>query len=350
MDINQLFDLTIERQASDLHLVPGFFPSLRINGQLIPLRQLEVLTEESSKTILTSILSDSLKENFLANKEVDFGYEYKNYRFRTNVYLTRSGVSGSFRLIDNKIKTIEELNLPNSLHQLIQANQGLILITGPTGEGKSTTIASLIQEINQNSAKHIITIEDPIEYVFPSGRSIISQRELHQDTHSWNIALKSALREDPDIVMIGEMRDYETIQAALTIAETGHLVFSTLHTGSTPEAVNRIIDVFPAHQQNQVRTQLSEILKAVVAQRLVVNNDQTKRIPALEILKNIPSVAAVIREGKTHLLDNILETEEGQGLFIFEKYLSGLAAKGLITRETALSYAIRPDEIKKFLK
>jgi len=350
MDINQLLDFTIEKQASDLHLVPGFFPSIRINGQLTHLKQLEILTADFSKTMLVSLLNDAQKENLVANKEIDFGYEYKSFRFRVNLYLTRTGLSGSFRLIGSKIRTIEELSLPNSLHNFTKFNQGLVLITGPTGEGKSTTIAALINEINQNSAKHIITVEDPIEYVFPVGRSIISQRELHQDTHSWTIALRSALREDPDIVMIGEMRDYETIQAALTIAETGHLVFSTLHTGSTPEAINRIIDVFPSHQQNQVRSQLAEILKAVVAQRLVINAQGTNRIPALEILYNIPSIASVIREGKTHLIDNILETEEAQGLLIFEKYLAALVQKGLITRETAFACSIRPEEIKKFLK
>ena len=350
MDINQLLDLTVEKQASDLHLIPGFFPSIRVNGQLLLLKQLEILTPETAKQMIVGILNDSQKENFVANKEIDFGYEYKTFRFRVNAYLSHSGISASFRLIGSKIKTIEELGLPNLLHEFTKYNQGLVLITGPTGEGKSTTIASLINEININSSKHIITIEDPIEYIFPTEKSIISQRELHQDTHSWNIALRSVLREDPDIVMIGEMRDYETIQAALTIAETGHLVFSTLHTGSTPEAVNRIIDVFPSHQQNQVRTQLSTILRAVVAQRLISGTDQKSRVPALEILKNIQSVAAVIREGRTHLLDNILETEEGQGLFIFEKYLVTLVQKGLISLDAALSHAIRPNEIRRFLK
>lgn len=350
MEIFKLFDLTIEKQASDLHLIPNYYPAIRINNELFYVRTSEILTEEKMKALVTSILSEEQKENLLANKEIDLGYEYKENRFRTNIYYTKGKMAAAFRLIGSKIRTLEELNLPKDLHSFTEINQGLVLITGPTGEGKSTTLAALIDEVNKKYAKHIITIEDPIEYVYQPGKSIISQRELHQDTHSWNVALRSVLREDPDVVLIGEMRDYETIQSALTIAETGHLVFSTLHTGSTPETINRIIDVFPANQQNQIRSQLSSVLKAVISQRLIPSLDNTKRLPAVEVLLNIPSVAAVIRESRTHMIDNILETEESQGLYLFEKYLLHMYEKSEISKDTALSYAIRPNEMKKFLK
>ena len=350
MDIFHLFDLTIEKQASDLHLIPDYYPTIRINNDLFYVRSSNVLTQEIIEKLVISILNEEQKENLFANKEIDLGYEYKGNRFRTNIYYSKSKLAAAFRLIGQKIRTVEELNLPSQFHQFTDTNQGLILITGPTGEGKSTTLAAIIAEINHKYSKHIITIEDPIEYVYPIAKSIVSQREIHQDTHSWNMALRSALREDPDVVLIGEMRDYETIQSALTIAETGHLVFSTLHTGSTSDTINRIIDVFPANQQNQIRSQLSSVLKAVIAQRLVPSLDKSNRLPAVEILLNIPSVAAVIREGRTHILDNILETEEARGLFLFEKYLLKLYEKTLISKDTALSYAIRTNEMKKFLK
>lgn len=350
MDLFKLFDLTIQKQASDLHLIPGYYPAIRINNELFFDRSSEIISSESIEKVIMGILSEEQKENLLANKEIDLGYEYNENRFRTNIYYSKNKLAAAFRLIGSKIRTIEELGLPTFFHSLTKVNQGLVLITGPTGEGKSTTLAAIIDEINQNYSKHIITIEDPIEYVYKQSKSIISQRELHQDTHSWNVALRSVLREDPDVVLIGEMRDYETIQSALTIAETGHLVFSTLHTGSTPETINRIIDVFPANQQNQIRAQLASVLKAVIAQRLIPNFNKTSRVAAVEILLNISSVSAVIREGRTHLIDNILETEEGQGLVLFEKYLLQLYEKSLISKETALSYAIRLNEIKKFLK
>jgi len=349
MEINQLLQNAIEKQASDLHIIPDFYPVIRINNELYPLRQLPIVTKEESQRMLFSILTDEQRENLLANKEVDFGYEVLNYRFRVNVYHAKNRLAAAFRLIPYSIKTIEQLRLPSIFHQFIHYKQGLILLTGPTGEGKSSTLAALINEINQNYARHIITIEDPIEFVYTPVKSITSQRELHQDTHSWNIALRSVLREDPDVVLVGEMRDYDTIQSVITIAETGHLVFSTLHTNSAPETVNRITDVFPAHQQNQIRSQLSNVLKVVVSQRLVPDIEQKSRIPAVEILINTPSVSAIIREAKTFMLDNVLETSEDQGMILLEKYLAKLYHNGSINRDVALSYAIRPEEIKKFI-
>ena len=253
-------------------------------------------------------------------------------------------------IIQARISSLEELGLPALLHQCTDMRQGLVLLTGPTGEGKSTTLASLVNEINQKYAKHVITIEDPIEYVYPKYKSIISQRELHQDTHSWTVALKSALREDPDVILVGEMRDFETISLALTAAETGHLVFSTLHTNSAPESIDRIIDAFPPHQQNQIKNQLAVVLKMVVTQRLIPKQNSLDRIPAVEILLNNSAVSNSIREGKTFLIPNILETSEDEGSLLFEKNLLNLYRSGIITKETAFSYAIRPKEIERFIK
>lgn len=350
MTIFDLFEETIKKNASDLHLIYNYYPTIRINNQLFSLHQYKKLDDESLKSLIFSFLTPEQKENLFLNKEIDLAYEYKGYRFRTNIYFSRARIAAAFRLVNKTIGNLKELNLPEELNSIINYNQGLIIVTGPTGEGKSTTIAALINLINQNFFKHIITIEDPIEYLFPQGKSIVSQREVHQDTLSWRAALRSALREDPDVVLIGEMRDYETIQAALTIAETGHLVFSSLHTGSAPEAINRIIDVFPSHQQNQAKTQLATVLRTVIAQRLIPVLDNSYRMPALEILHNTPSVSSIIREGKNYLLDNVLETSESSGMIIFEKYLLRLYNQGLITMETAYLYAIRPNEVKKFIK
>ncbi|MEN9327757.1 MAG: twitching motility protein [Candidatus Parcubacteria bacterium] len=349
IDINSLFQLTIERQASDLHIAPDYFPTLRINGELYPLKVFETVTKEIAEQLLFSILNPEQKTNLIANKEIDFGFEFGGYRFRGNIFYTKNRPSGVFRLIASQIKSIDDLQLPSVFHDLTHLNHGLVLVTGPTGEGKSTTLASLINEINKTQAKNIITIEDPIEYVYPQAKSLINQRELHLDTHSWTVALRSALREDPDVVLVGEMRDYDTIQAVLTIAETGHLVFSTLHTSTTPEAINRIIDVFPAHQQNQIKSQLSSVLQAIISQRLVPDSEKKTRIPALEILINTPAVSSIIRDGKVFLLDNVLETNEKDNMILFEKYLAKLYQRGSITKETALAYAIRSNEIKKFL-
>ncbi len=349
MTIKDLFKSTIEREASDLHLVCGYYPTLRINNELFPLNVAEILTPEKAEKMIFSLLTEEQKENLLSNKEIDLGLEYESYRLRANIYYTKNQIAAAFRVIPAAIKTLDQLNLPSVFNRFTQLNHGLVLITGPTGEGKSTTLASMINQINVNTAKHIITIEDPIEFIYKDGKSIVSQRELHLDTHSWTIALKSVLREDPDVVLVGEMRDYDTIQAVLTIAETGHLVFSTLHTSTTPEAVNRIIDVFPAHQQNQIKNQLSTVLQAVVSQRLVPDINHKGRVPALEVLVNTPAVGSIIREGKIFMLDNVLETEEKQDMILFEKYLLKLYKQGQISKETAMQYAIRANEIKKFI-
>jgi twitching motility protein PilT len=349
MDLLELFKITTEKKASDLHIIAGYHPSIRINDKLVQLKTHDEVTNEVGKEMLFKILTPSQRDEFETNKEIDFSFEWKDFRFRVNYYHSRGIFAGAFRVIPEKIQTIEQLSLPSSLHKFVTMGEGLVLLTGPTGEGKSTTIAAILNEINLNQEKHIITIEDPVEFVYPKGKAIVSQRELHSDTHSWSKALRSVLREDPDIVLVGEMRDFDTIQAALTIAETGHLVFSTLHTGSTPEAINRIVDVFPGAQQNQIRHQLASVLRAVISQRLIPHINGTSRLPAMEILLNNAATASLIREGKAFMIDNVLETSEEQDMIIFEKYLAALYKQNVITRETAFAYALRPSEVKKFI-
>lgn len=350
MDLSKLLQLVVDKKASDLHLVPGYFPTVRVNGELFQLSTLTVITPIESEKILNSFLNQEQKEILNANKEIDLAYSLNGNRFRVNLYYAQDFVCGSFRLIEPRINTLEQLSLPAFLHQCTDFRQGLVLLTGPTGEGKSTTLASLVNEINQKYAKHIITIEDPIEYVYSKHKSIVSQRELHQDTHSWNVALKSALREDPDVILVGEMRDFETISLVLTAAETGHLVFSTLHTNSAPETIDRIIDAFPPHQQSQIKNQLAIVLKMIVTQRLVPKLNSIGRIPAVEILVNSPAVSTSVREGKTFLISNIMMTNESDGSLLFEKSLLNLYRAGMISKETAFSFAIRPKELERFIR
>ncbi len=347
--MNQLLQLAIERKASDIHLVPGYYPALRIDGVLYQMASLPILTPQVSQQLLYGILSNEQRENLTVNKEIDMGYEHNGHRFRVNVYHSRNTVGASLRLIPASISTIEQLMLPPSFNKLGDYNSGLVLVTGPTGEGKSTTLASIINKINLNRQAHIITIEDPIEYVYPRAKSVVSQRELHEDTHSWNVSLRSVLREDPDVVLVGEMRDYESTQLVLTIAETGHLVFSTLHTTSAPETINRIIDMFPSHQQNQIRSQLSGVLRAIVSQRLMPRADVKGRIPAVELLFNSSAVSSIIRDGKPYLLDNVLQTSDSEGFIFFERYLAGLLKEGKITKETAMAYSLRPKDLEKYI-
>ena len=350
LTLNDLFTYTKEKKASDLHIIPGYAPTIRVHDVLLSVAGTAPLEGPAIKELLKDILSPGLKEEFDHNREVDFGFEWEEIRFRINYYYVRGSQAAAFRLIPKKIPTIEELNLPSTFHKYSKLNDGLVLLTGPTGEGKSTTIAAILNEVNLNQQRHIITVEDPIEFIYPTGKSIISQRELHNDTHSFNKALRSVLREDPDIVLIGEMRDQETIQAALTIAETGHLVFSSLHTSSTPEAINRMVDVFPGDQQSQIRSQLASVLKSVVYQRLLPNIQKNGRVPCLEILFNTPAVSALIREDKAFMIDSVLETGEEQEMILFEKYLSRLYKQNAISRETAYSYALRTKEIEKFIE
>lgn len=348
LDIKHFLDIVIEKNASDLHLTVGYPAMIRIDGKLENLG--DVLTPEDVQKLINQTLSPNQKELLEVNKEVDLSYSHGDKgRFRVNAYNERGNLAAAYRLIPTKIKSIEELNLPKSLYGFTQLSQGLFLVTGPTGSGKSTTLAAMLQEINNNFSKHVITIEDPIEYVYPKSRALVDQRELGEDTHDWNIALRSILRQDPDVVLIGEMRDFETIQAAITTAETGHLVFATLHTNSAAQSIDRIIDVFPPHQQEQIRTQLAGSLKGILSQRLIPKQGGGREA-ATELMIVTPAIQNLIREGKTYQIDNIISTSYDIGMTTLERALVRMVREGKITIETAQEYAIRPEEVLKIMK
>lgn len=348
MDIQQLFAEAVRLEASDLHLIVGFPPILRVQGKLGPLSTTP-LTAQDTEMLAASVFNAEHRELFTVNKEIDFSVTSPGGRFRANIYYQQGSIAGTFRLIPSKIKSIDELKLPSICHEFVKLRQGLVLVTGPTGHGKSTTLASMINEINMESAHHIITIEDPIEYTYPKGLSIISQREMHTDTHSWNVALRSVLREDPDIVLVGEMRDFETIQAALTVAETGHLVFATLHTNSAAQSIDRIVDVFPENQQAQVRLQISLVLEGILALRLVPAVGGGRTV-VTEIMTASPAIKTTIRDGKTHLIDNVIQTSGELGMNLLEASLAKAVKEGRISVETATSYALRPEDLNRLLK
>ncbi len=349
-NIQELLNTTINAQASDLHLLVGSPPMLRIDGRLTPLSNQPVLTAEAAKELVLSLLNPQQKELLFINKEIDFSFGVgQTSRFRVNAYFERERLAAALRLLPVKIRSIEELNLPSICHRLTSLRQGFILVTGPTGHGKSTTLAAIIEEINQTRETHIVTIEDPIEYVYTNKKSIISQRELHQDTHSWEIALRSVLREDPDVVLIGEMRDYETIASALTIAETGHLVFATLHTNSAAQTIDRVVDVFPEQQQAQVRIQLANTLEAIISQRLLAALGGG-RVPAAEVLLSTPAVKTNIREGKSYMIDNIIQTSQEWGMVTLDMSLADLIKKQKISLETAQEWSLKPEELIKLVR
>lgn len=349
MTIFDMLDELINSDGSDIHIIPDSPPLLRVYGKLVPVKGSKALSEAEAKALIFPLLTQEQKDYVSVNKEMDFGYQFEDKgRFRANIYTTRGRLAIAMRLIPTKIKTIEELGLPPVLHDFIKFPQGLVLLTGPTGEGKSTTLAALIDEINRHKSVHIVTIEDPIEFSFQPIKSVVSQREIIQDTHGWDIALRSVLREDPDVVMIGEMRDYETIAAALTIAETGHLVLATLHTGSAAETIDRIIDVFPSNQQQQVRQQLAATVRVVASQRLLPSTDG-KRVAALEIMFSTASIRNLIREQKLHQIDSVIQTSAAEGMILFEKYLAMLVQQGRVTAETAKDAAFRPEEMARLL-
>ena len=349
MDIKQLFSETIRLKASDLHLIVGFPPMLRVSGNLTPVKGTSALTPADTLALTTATFTTEEKELFLTNKEIDYSIAYGTSRFRANVYFQKGSVAADFRLIPDKIGSFMELNLPTIANEFIKLRQGFVLVTGPTGHGKSTTLASMIQAINQMKSVHVVTIEDPIEYVYPTGLSIISQREMHQDSHSWSVALRSVLREDPDVVLIGEMRDLETIQSAITIAETGHLVFATLHTNSAAQTIDRIVDVFPENQQIQIRLQLSAVIEGVISQRLVPAVSGGRTLIS-EIMTATPAIRTTIRDGKSHLIDNIIQTSAELGMMSLEMALADAIRKGKITQDVAVSYALRPEELGRLLK
>jgi twitching motility protein PilT len=323
---------------------------VRINGQLIPSGFKDDLDPEQTKALVYSILTDDQKAKFEEDHELDLSIGIPGVsRFRVNVFMQRGCVSGVFRTIGENIPTCDDLNLPDSVRQLAQLPRGLVCVTGPTGCGKSTTLAAMINLVNQEKDAHIVTIEDPIEFLHPHIRSTINQRELGSDTYSYPRALKSVLREDPNVILVGEMRDLETIAAALTLAETGHLVLSTLHTQDAAQTVDRIIDVFPPYQQEQIRVMLASTLKGVVSQVLLPRADGQGRAAAREILIVTPAISALIREGKTHQIYSAIQTGANYGMCTMEKSLAELYQAGLVTEEDALSKANHPQELKPHL-
>lgn len=350
MNIHQLLDLTIQRNASDLHLSVGFPPTLRIHGDLLPVPGEPPVTPEQIESLIRPLLSEMQQDIYKKVFELDFSFEFESKaRFRINVFRQKGYAAAALRLIPYYIPQVEELGLPTVVTRLIDLKQGFILVTGPTGQGKSTTLASFINKINYSRAAHIITVEDPIEYVYPKGKSLIDQREMYSDTRSWENALRSVLREDPDVVLIGEMRDLETISSAMTIAETGHLVFATLHTNSAAQSVDRIIDVFPEVQQPQIRLQLAATLEAIISLRLIPTIEPG-RLLASEIMFATPAVRNIIREGKTYLIDNTIETSAELGMQSLERSIADLVRNGKISQEVALKYCLRPELLSKLLK
>ena len=350
MNINQLLDLAVTKNASDLHLVVGFSPQLRIHGELMDIPGSEVLTPNELDALLLPVLNPLQKEIFNRDLEFDFSFEFENKaRFRVNLYRQKGRNAAALRLIPLNIRTLEELGAPTIIGNIADLRQGFILVTGPTGHGKSTLIAAIINKINTERAVHIVTIEDPIEYVYPKGKSLVSQRELYYDTKSWNNALRSALREDPDVVLVGEMRDLETISSAMTIAETGHLVFATLHTNSAAQSIDRIIDVFPQAQQPQIRLQLASTLESIISLRLVPTINPGRAM-ATEILFATPATRNMIREAKSYLLDNLIQTSAEMGMVSLENSLASLVKAGKVSQEVATRYALRPELLMKLLQ
>ena len=348
--LEELLNFTSKEQASDLHLSSNNEPTLRMGGRLIPLLKIRKLKGRDTQGFAQALMTEAQYERFLKEKEIDFSYNFQDKaRFRVNAFFQRGEISVALRLVPSKIKTIEELNLPSILNDLAKANQGFVLITGPSSQGKSTTLAAMIDRINQTRTDHIITIEDPIEYIFEDDKSIIDQREVYLDTLSFAKALKSTFRQDPDVIMVGEMRDPETISTAITAAETGHLVLATLHTNSASQTIHRIVDSFPAGQQNQITAQLAGSLLAVISQRLVPRI-KGGLIPAYEIMLSTPAVANLIRENKIHELPLIIETSTDKGMITLNKCLTLLVKAKEISLESAFSYSLNPSELKMIIK
>jgi twitching motility protein PilT len=348
--LKDLIETVLTQKASDLHISVGHPPVIRIGGRLVPLVRRKELTADDTKGIAFEMLTESQQERFMKEKEIDLSYSYGDEaRFRVNIFFQMGYVSCALRFIPRKIATLEDLNMPPLLHEFIRPAQGFILITGPSSQGKSTTMAALVDEINHTRGVHIITIEDPIEYVFDDDRAVIDQREVFKDSLSFSKALKATFRQDPDVIMVGEMRDPETIATAITAAETGHLVLATLHTNSASQTIHRIVDSFPGVQQGQIKSQLSSSLLGVVSQRLVPRI-KGGLIPACEIMMNTPAVSNLIREGKVHEIPMVIETSAELGMISLNRYLANLVRAKEVSLEAAQSYSLNPEELRSLAK
>lgn len=350
LKIELLLEEVVRRKASDLHIQVGLPPMLRVDGTLTPIMGFNALDEQAVETLIFAILDQDQRQILLKDKEFDFSFAFGTLgRFRVNAFHERGNLAAALRLIPNEIKSVTELGLPNVVMNFADYPRGLVLITGPTGSGKSTTLAALVDKINSEKSHHIITIEDPIEFTHKSKKSVVVQREVHYDTYSFSAALRSSLRVDPDVVLIGEMRDLETISAAITIAETGHLVFATLHTNSASQSIDRMIDVFPPHQQPQIRAQLSNILMAICSQRLIPAIGGG-RVVAAEILVTNPAVRNIIREGKSHQLDAVVQTGADQGMQTMDRTLVNLVQSGVVTYDNAYAVAVDLAEFERLMR
>src|SRR5438874_4496721 len=352
MDID-FADLRMEvvsRRASDLHITAGAHPTVRVRCRLTPLEDYPVLSGTDTREIVYSILTGDQRQRLETNWQLDLAYSIPGHaRFRVNAYFQRGALGAAFRLIPFELNSIESLGLPASVHEFTRKPRGFVLVTGPTGSGKSTTLAAMIDEINRTREEHIMTIEDPIEFLHSHKKCLVNQRELGAHAQSFSEALKAALRQDPDVILVGEMRDLETISTALTAAETGHLVFATLHTQDTAQTIDRVIDVFPAHQQGQVRVQLSVSLMGILTQQLLPNADGSGRVVATEVLVPNPAIRNLIREGKTHQIYSVLQTSSSLGMQTMDTSLAQLVRQGQITQKMAESRSSTPEELKRLL-
>ena len=349
IELNDLLALSAKKGASDIHLTAGLAPILRIHKRLVHVGK-ERLTPENITEMVFSIMRDRQKKLFQEKREYDFSYGVKGVaRFRINVFYQRSSIAAAFRRIPFDIPPLDSLGVPEIAHTLANLERGFVLVTGPTGHGKSTTLASIIEEINKGKSKHIVTIEDPIEYLFQHKSSVVVQRELGTDTLSFPGALRAVLREDPDVILVGEMRDLDTIATALTAAETGHLVFTTLHTNSAAQSIDRIVDVFPPHQQEQVKTQLAGVLVAILSQQLLPRTDNSGLVLATEVLVATPAIRNLIREGKTHMILSAIQTGSNVGMQTMEQSLERLVRGGSILYEDGLRYAFNPESFRRLM-
>jgi twitching motility protein PilT len=350
-ELDNLLTLLIERGGSDLHITAGIAPCMRINGDLRPLEGRDRLLPVDTETLIRSVLSDAMWQKFDATQELDTAYALPGVsRFRMNVYRQRGAVGAVMRAIPHRIRSLDELGLPHSVENFAHLPRGLVLVTGPTGSGKSTTLASLLDVANQTRAGHIVTIEDPIEYLHRHGKSVVNQREVGSDTADFSVALKHVLRQDPDIILVGELRDLETTSVAVTAAETGHLVLATLHTQSAAQTIDRLIDIYPPHQQQQIRAQLSNCLQGVVTQALAPRKDGMGRTIICEIMIATAAIRNLVREGKVHQIPSFLQSSSEVGMVSFDQHLAMRYSDGLISKNTAMELAHDPNEFKRLAR